>query len=231
MLRFVISRANSSFVFHIAAGLFLAAALGCASGRKQRGTEDSGARGEATGKTPARQSQDTMEGRDARSGTAAAARVFIGRYMDAQAANLAGTEGVRAKRFGDEILLTLDSGALFDFDSAMLKRQPQDHIGKVGEILVEYADTDIIVSGHTDNVGSETHNHRLSERRARSVRAHLVDIGVAPQRLTAVGYGELKPVASNESDAGRRLNRRVEIRILANAALRARAAEAIERER
>ena len=66
--------------------------------------------------------------------------------------------------------------------------------------------------GDTDSIGTDAYNQGLSERRAESVRSHLVDRGVSASRLTAVGYGESQPIASNETEEGRALNRRVELK-------------------
>ena len=81
----------------------------------------------------------------------------------------------------------------------------------MADILVDYPKTAVVVQGHTDSAGSTAHNQDLSERRADSVSDALVANGVAPQRLVATGYGETFPVASNASERGRRLNRRVAI--------------------
>jgi outer membrane protein OmpA-like peptidoglycan-associated protein len=87
----------------------------------------------------------------------------------------------------------------------------------VASVLAEYPKTAVVVQGHTDSTGSEQHNQALSERRARSVETFLIGRGVDPARITAVGYGESMPVASNASDSGRQQNRRVDILLKAKA--------------
>ncbi|WP_372974472.1 OmpA family protein, partial [Muriicola sp.] len=82
------------------------------------------------------------------------------------------------------------------------------------KILNEYPTAKFTVEGHTDSVGSEKLNQELSEKRANSVRDFLVNEGIAADRLTAVGYGESKPIASNNTRAGRTQNRRVEINLV-----------------
>ncbi len=149
----------------------------------------------------------------------------IGHYMDKQAEELAGIEGAKTERLEDEIKITWDSAVLFDFDSAMLKPESQENIKKLADVFVKFPDTEIVVAGHTDAKGSEEYNKKLSERRALSVREYLVDMGVPPSRFRTEGHGGLQPVATNDTDDGRRLNRRVEIEIRANERLKARAAQ------
>ena len=103
------------------------------------------------------------------------------------------------------------SDVLFDFDSANLKPGAHERIGRVAEILRSHPDLKIEVDGHTDSVGSDDYNQRLSERRAESVRAGLVQQGVNRDVVGTVGFGESKPVATNGTAAGRQQNRRVEI--------------------
>jgi len=78
-------------------------------------------------------------------------------------------------------------------------------------VFTEYPKTAILAQGHTDSTGSEEHNQDLSERRAQAVSNYLVARGVDPTRITSLGYGEGNPVASNETETGRRQNRRVDL--------------------
>jgi outer membrane protein OmpA-like peptidoglycan-associated protein len=103
------------------------------------------------------------------------------------------------------------SDVLFDFNRANLKPGARDKVSKVAEILRAHPDLKIEVEGHTDSVGSDEYNQRLSERRADSVRASLVEDGVSRDVVGTAGYGESKPVATNGTAAGRQQNRRVEI--------------------
>ena len=91
--------------------------------------------------------------------------------------------------------------------------------------LVDYPETDVIVKGHTDSVGSEQLNQDLSEKRADGVKRFLIAEGVAPYRVRSFGFGESLPVASNETAAGRQQNRRVEIELRPNDSLRERDAQ------
>ncbi|MEX1197319.1 MAG: OmpA family protein [Pseudohongiellaceae bacterium] len=98
----------------------------------------------------------------------------------------------------------------FDFDSDEVKSQYYDDIGRVADFLDEYEDTVAELSGHTDSIGPEEYNQNLSERRANAVRDALIEeFDVQSGRVTAVGYGESEPVASNDTREGREQNRRV----------------------
>lgn len=155
-------------------------------------------------------------------GTAGA---LIGNYMDKQAEELAqDLEGAKIERIGEGIKITFDSGILFDFDSAELTPVSRQNIQDMAGTLVKYDDTKILIEGHTDNKGTEEYNQELSEERAASVSDLLKSRGVAGSRISEVGYGEEVPVADNSTEAGRSLNRRVEVAIFANEKLK-RAAE------
>jgi outer membrane protein OmpA-like peptidoglycan-associated protein len=148
---------------------------------------------------------------------------MIGHYMDKQAEELANIKGAKTERIGDEIRVTFENAILFDFDSSMLKVSSQGQLREMSEIFQRYPDTDIYVGGHTDNTGAEDYNQKLSERRAGAVRDYVVDAGVIGYRITIIGYGEMRPIADNNSENGRSQNRRVEIQIRANDELKAKA--------
>jgi outer membrane protein OmpA-like peptidoglycan-associated protein len=142
----------------------------------------------------------------------------VGAYMDHQEEKLARIPGTTVERVSrDTLLVHFDSDILFDVDSAALRSTSQGTVREVASVLAEYPKTAVVVQGHTDSTGSEQHNQALSERRARSVETFLIGRGVDPARITAVGYGESMPVASNTSDSGRQQNRRVDILLKAKA--------------
>jgi outer membrane protein OmpA-like peptidoglycan-associated protein len=103
------------------------------------------------------------------------------------------------------------SDVLFDTDSANLRPGAREKVAKVAGVLLAYPGLAIEVDGHTDNVGDDRYNQRLSERRADSVRTYLVREGIPASRVTASGFGESNPVVSNDTSAGRQQNRRVEL--------------------
>lgn len=116
---------------------------------------------------------------------------------------------------GDILILR---GVNFDFDRARLTVNAKTILDNVAEELVAYPEVEVELSGHTDGRGSESYNLTLSDRRAASVKAYLADKGIASERMTTVGEGEVRPVADNETDEGRELNRRVELKITAGVA-------------
>jgi outer membrane protein OmpA-like peptidoglycan-associated protein len=146
-------------------------------------------------------------------------------YMDTQAEALARIEGANTERIGNEIRVTWDSAALYDFDSAMLRQSSHADIKSMAEIFVEYPDTYIIIAAHTDDEGPEAYNQKLSERRALSVSNYLADTGIKPSRIETIGYGEIRPAATNDTEEGRRKNRRVVITVRPDETLQARATQ------
>jgi outer membrane protein OmpA-like peptidoglycan-associated protein len=144
--------------------------------------------------------------------------VVIGNKMDKQAKKMEADLGKTAtvERVGEGIKLTFNSQLLFETGKADLKESNKADLQKFSATLKEYANTDLVIVGHTDNVGSESSNQALSEKRAASVSNYLASLGVAYNRLRTEGKGELQPVASNDSENDRMQNRRVEIAIFAN---------------
>lgn len=138
----------------------------------------------------------------------------VGYYMDTQEAKLRkqlrGT-GVSVERDGNNINLIMPSNITFASDGRNLQSKFYPVLDSVGLVVKEYNKTSIVVSGHTDSTGSNAYNQKLSEERARSVADFLVTKNVNPARIQLVGMGETRPVASNNTENGRSLNRRVEI--------------------
>lgn len=142
----------------------------------------------------------------------------VGAYMDAQEERLARIPGTHVQRVEqDTLLLRFDSDILFQPDSAQLGPAARGTVEEVADVLSDYRKTAVVVQGHTDSTGPANHNLNLSQRRAETVESALVSHGVAPQRVVASGYGETMPVATNSSERGRQLNRRVEILLKAKA--------------
>jgi outer membrane protein OmpA-like peptidoglycan-associated protein len=144
----------------------------------------------------------------------------IGAYQDRQEAELRRRlegSGVEVTRQGDNIMLNMPDNITFDFGSSTLKPQFHSVLDNVAGSLTEYDQTRIEVTGHTDSVGSDSANHALSVRRAESVAGYLSSRGVVRSRMMVSGAGESRPVASNDTDAGRAQNRRVEITIIPTA--------------
>lgn len=153
----------------------------------------------------------------------AATGAIIGDYMARQKEQLDKVPGADVEQVGDELVVTFNSPILFDTDSSMLKPESRRLLDDVARVLIDYPDTDVLIKGHTDNTGSESHNLSLSERRARAVENYVATRGVGISRLRSMGFGESMPVASNGDEYGRAQNRRVELQIAANETLKARA--------
>jgi OOP family OmpA-OmpF porin len=105
-------------------------------------------------------------------------------------------------------------GVNFDFDKATIRPDASAVLEEAARTLNEEPSIDVSVEGHTDAMGTDAYNQRLSEARAAAVRARLVELGVNPSRLSARGFGESEPVASNATDEGRAQNRRVELKVV-----------------
>lgn len=104
------------------------------------------------------------------------------------------------------------SGLRFDTNQSAIKPQYRSILDEAAQVMVENPGMRIEIQGHTDSRGSDRYNQGLSERRAKSVRAYLISLGVPASRMTAVGFGESKPAATNDTADGRSQNRRVELK-------------------
>ncbi len=102
----------------------------------------------------------------------------------------------------------------FDFDKATLRPDSYDQLKELLEWLQRHEEIKIEIAGHTDNIGADAHNLKLSQERANTIRNYLTGKGIKATRLTAKGYGAAEPVADNSTEEGRQLNRRTEVRIL-----------------
>lgn len=144
--------------------------------------------------------------------------VIIGNKMDKQAKELEESLGNTAtvERVGEGIKLTFNSQLLFDFGKATLKEANKIALRNFAKTLLEYPDTDLLIVGHTDNVGSNSFNQTLSENRAAAVSNYLASLGVASNRLRIKGEGEEQPAFPNDTEENRAQNRRVEIAIYAS---------------
>ena len=154
-----------------------------------------------------------------------AAGAIIGRQMDKQAKELEqNIKGATVERVGEGIQVTFASGLLFDFDSDVVRPEAQVNLRELAQSLAQNAGSELLILGHTDQLGATTYNQDLSERRAGSAGTYLMSQGVTGSRIASQGLGELEPIASNTTEAGRQANRRVEVAIYASKAARAAAA-------
>jgi outer membrane protein OmpA-like peptidoglycan-associated protein len=205
--------------------VFLATILtiGCASSdpndpnqKTKRGAGIGAAAGAIAGAIIGNQTGNPRTGAVVGAAVGAAAGGVVGHRMDQQQKELQQIAGVEVTRPADnEIAVRLTNDILFDFNSAALRPDSQQTLRDLASNFQRYTDETVTVEGHTDNVGSPEYNQGLSERRAYGVRDYLVNQGVTPSRVTAIGLGEMQPKATNNTPEGRQLNRRVEIHIRA----------------
>jgi len=141
----------------------------------------------------------------------------VGKMMDDQERDMrkavASSEAASVSREGNLLAVTFKGDVTFDTNSTVLRPGLQSEINRVAGVLSQYPNTLVRVEGHTDSKGTDAYNMDLSNRRAMAVKNLLVQRGIADSRIDAVGYGETLPVATNDTEAGRQRNRRVEIKI------------------
>jgi outer membrane protein OmpA-like peptidoglycan-associated protein len=214
-------------VSSIALGLLVTAASGplltsCSSlSNKERGAIIGAGAGAAVGGVVGNATGNTARGAIIGAVVGGAAGAIIGHQMDQQAKEIKqNIPGAVVERVGEGIQVTFESGLLFDYDSDRIKPAAAENLRSLAQSLNNYPNTDLVIVGHTDNVGSDEYNADLSQRRSRAAANYLASLGVNPNRLRTYGRGETEPVAANTTDAGRQQNRRVEVAIFANAAAR-----------
>ena len=197
---------------------FLATSMGCAvMNRTQKGAAIGAGAGAAAGGLIGHAAGNTAAGLLIGAAVGGLAGAFIGRYMDKQAEEIErDIAGAKVERIGEGIKITFDSGILFDVDRADLKYDSRTELAQLSTILNKYDDTNIMLAGHTDATGSAEYNMGLSQRRAQSVADYMITQQVDPARFDVRGFGKDEPIASNDTAAGRALNRRVEVAIWAN---------------
>ncbi len=186
--------------------------------KAKRGAGIGAAAGAVVGAVIGNQSGNPRTGAAVGAAVGAAAGGVIGHRMDQQQKELQQIPGVEVTRPSEnEIAVRLTNDILFDFNSAALRPESQQTLRDLASNFQRYTDETVTVEGHTELFLLLIHavSDHSSGRRAYSVRDYLVNQGVAPARVSAVGYGETQPKASNNTPEGRQLNRRVEIHIRA----------------
>jgi outer membrane protein OmpA-like peptidoglycan-associated protein len=202
----------------IAVSIFI---YGCGTSNAVKGGVIGGVSGGVVGGVIGNELGNTALGAIIGAAVGGTAGVLIGNYMDKQAEEMENDiAGAKIERVGEGIKITFDSGILFATNSSTLESQAKTNINNLATILNKYPDTNILVTGHTDFDGTDQYNQSLSERRAKTVSDYAKMQGVSSSRFSVVGLGESEPVASNDTEEGKRMNRRVEIAVFANEKLK-----------
>ena len=203
----------------------LVSASACASLNKQESGAIIGATtGAAVGAAVGNANGSTAKGAIIGAAVGGVAGAVIGHQMDQQAKEIKqNIPGAIVERVGEGLQVTFASGLLFDFDSDVLRADARNNLSTFAKSLDKYPGTDVLIVGHTDNKGTDTYNASLSSRRAAAAENYLASQGVTRTRLRSTGRGETEPMATNDTEAGRQQNRRVEVAIYANQTLKAQA--------
>jgi outer membrane protein OmpA-like peptidoglycan-associated protein len=191
----------------------------CASmNNKEKGAVIGAAAGGAAGGVVGKNTGSTARGAIIGAVVGGAAGAIIGHQMDQQAKELKlEIPGATVERVGEGIQVTFASGLLYDFDSDAIRPEAGVNLRNLATSLKKYANTELLIVGHTDALGSVMYNQDLSSRRAESASGFLKAQGVNSGRLHASGRGELEAVGSNATEAGRQANRRIEVAIYSGA--------------
>jgi outer membrane protein OmpA-like peptidoglycan-associated protein len=199
--------------------LLLAGVIGCAStNNATKGAVIGATVGGAGGAVIGNQTGSTTRGAIIGAVVGGAAGAIIGNEMDQRAKEIEqNVPAAVVERVGEGIQVTFPSGLLFDFDSYVVRSNSAANLNELAKNLGKYSDSNLMIAGHTDAVGSSEYNQTLSERRAESAARYLTAHGVSTHIATA-GLGEREPVSANTTEGGRQQNRRVEIAIYASAA-------------
>ena len=205
------------------AGGTLMASAGCASlNNKEKGGAIGAAGGAVVGGVIGKATGSTVRGAIIGAAVGGAAGVIIGHQMAQKAKAIqASVPGATVARVGEGLVVTFDSGLLFDFDSNVLRADLWSNLDNLASNLSSFGDSKLLLVGHTDSQGADAYNQQLSQRRSAAVASYLEAHGVSPTRVETAGRGETEPVATNDTDAGRQANRRVEIAVYASDKMKA----------
>jgi outer membrane protein OmpA-like peptidoglycan-associated protein len=196
----------------------VALALDCALNKAEQGAIVGAGAGGVAGAVVGKATGSTVRGAIIGAAVGGVAGAVIGHQMDKQAQELAyDLPGATVQRIGEGITVTFPDGLLFAFDSDQLGSTASDNLRKLAASLQKYPNTRTLIVGHTDSDGSAQYNMDLSNRRALSAANFITGEGIDRARISTAGRGEREPIATNDSDDGRRQNRRVEIAIYTNA--------------
>lgn len=173
--------------------------------------------GAIVGQLIGKNAESTLIGAAIGAAVGGSAGAGVGYMMDNQERDmrqaLAESEAAAVRREGNLLAITFKGDVTFDTDSSIVRPGLYTEIDRIANVLVQYPKTVIRVEGHTDSTGSEDYNLNLSGRRAETVKNLLLQRGIASTRIETVAFGESVAIASNDTEAGRMQNRRVEIKV------------------
>lgn len=203
-------------------GITLLLTSACAAwSNKTTGATIGAATGAAAGGVIGRNNGSTARGAIIGAIVGGTAGAVIGHQMDQQAKELRlDIPGATVERVGEGIQVTFASGLLYDFDSDAIRTEAARNLLNLAESLKKYPNSELLIVGHTDALGSTAYNQDLSARRANAASYYLTSQGVRAARIRASGRGELENIATNETESGRQLNRRIEVAIYVGPAAR-----------
>jgi outer membrane protein OmpA-like peptidoglycan-associated protein len=207
-----------------AAALLLASA-GCQTlNKKEQGAVIGAAGGAVVGGVIGHATGSTARGAIVGAAVGGAAGAIIGHQMDQKAKEIQQkVAGAEVTRVGEGLVVTFESGLLFDFDSDQLREPSRENLNNLANSLSQFGDSKLLLVGHTDDKGTDAYNEDLSRRRAAAVGNYLISRGVPSSRIQTSGRGESEPIAPNDTDADRQKNRRVEVAISAGEQMKAQA--------
>lgn len=202
----------------VAMAVLLPLAAGCGLNKAEQGAIIGVGAGGAAGAVIGNATGSTVRGAIIGAAVGGVAGALIGHQMDKQAEELEyELPGAIVQRVGEGITVTFPDGLLFGFDADQVTPSAGEHLRTFAASLAKYPDTRTLIVGHTDSQGTASYNMDLSERRAASAAGFIVGEGIDRARVSTAGRGETEPIAANDSDDGRRHNRRVEVAIYASA--------------
>lgn len=208
------------------ATVMLLVAAGCQTlnTKKEQGAVIGAAGGAVLGGVVGHATGSTARGAIIGAAVGGAAGAIIGHQMDQKAKEIqAKVPGAVVTREGEGLVVTFESGLLFDFNSDQLRAASTKNLDNLASSLSEFGDSKLLLVGHTDSVGTDAYNLDLSRRRANAVASYLISRGVPSARVATSGRGETEPIAPNDTEADRQKNRRVEVAITAGETMKAQA--------
>ncbi len=216
------SRLSRTAAFAVSTAIALSACATLNANKEKSGVIVGAATGAAAGAVVGNNTGSTARGAIIGAVLGGTAGGIIGHQMDQKAKEItASVPGATVTRVGEGLVVTFNSGLLFDFGSDKLKPEARINLDNLAANLSSFGDSKLLLVGHTDSVGTASYNLGLSERRALAVGTYLINKGVPSTRVSVTGRGESEPVEPNATEEGRRANRRVEVAVAAGEKMKA----------